>query len=335
MKEDRLEYALRTVSARRNYAETQNRERVEEVGSRIPEIAEINRQLFRTGRDLMQIIRSGQDISQKIEDLRQQNMQAQEMIRQLLVQHGYPQDYLEMHYTCEKCQDTGYYGGTFCTCVTDLAAKQAVKELNQSVQFESCSFSNFSLSYYQGQHTETGGNCYAAMERVLFFCREYASHFTLSSSSILMFGKTGLGKTHLSLAIANEVLQKGFSVLYDSVINFLRQVEKEHFGREEKGTDTLEMLLSCDLLILDDLGTEFRSQFYQSAVYNIVNTRMNRKKPTIISTNMDYDGISYQYDERITSRIFTTYTCLQFVGTDVRVLKKQQEQQRGKTDSMR
>ena len=95
------------------------------------------------------------------------------------------------------------------------------------------------------------------------------------------------------------------------------------------------MLLSCDLLILDDLGTEFRSQFYQSAVYNIVNTRMNRKKPTIISTNMDYDGISYQYDERITSRIFTTYTCLQFVGTDVRVLKKQQEQQRGKSDSMR
>ena len=145
-----------------------------------------------------------------------------------------------------------------------------------------------------------------------------------------MYGKTGLGKTHLSLAIANEVLKKGFSVLYDSVINFLRQVEKEHFGRETRNSDTLELLLSCDLLILDDLGTEFHSQFYQSTIYNIINTRMNRKKPTIISTNLNYDEISHLYDERITSRIFTTYTIHHFVGMDVRVFKKQQEQRQRK-----
>lgn len=328
MKEEHLEHAMQIVSARRNTAMTQNRERIQEIELRIPEVVEINRQLFRTSRDLMQIIRQGGDVQRKVEALRQQNQQAQQMIRRLLEQHGYPADYLDMHYTCEKCQDTGYANGTFCSCLTELSGKLAVQELNQSVQFEQCSFSNFSLAYYNGQHTENGMSCYKAMERVLFFCQEYASHFSLASPSILMFGKTGLGKTHLSLAIANEVLKRGFSVLYDSVINFLRQIEKEHFGREEKGTDTLELLLSCDLLILDDLGTEFRSQFYQSAVYNIINTRMNRNKPTIISTNMDYDGISYHYDERITSRIFTTYTCLQFVGTDVRVLKKQQAQQK-------
>lgn len=329
MKEEQLERAMQIVATRRNDAKTQNVERIQEVEARIPAVMEINRQLFRTSRDLMQMIRTGgSNVEKRVEALRQQNRQAQQMVRELLVQNGYPEDYLEMHYTCEKCQDTGYCNGVFCTCLTDLSAKLAVQELNRSVQFESCNFSNFSLSYYAGQHTEKGANCYTAMERVLFFCREYANHFSLSAPSVLMFGKTGLGKTHLSLAIANVVLQKGFSVLYDSVINFLRQVEKEHFGRENRGTDTLELLLSCDLLILDDLGTEFRSQFYQSAVYNIINTRMNRKKPTIISTNMDYDGISYHYDERITSRIFTTYTCLQFVGTDVRVLKKQQEQQR-------
>lgn len=326
MKKEYLEHALQTVSTRRNAALTQNRERFQEIEQRIPEIVEINRQLFRTSQDLMQIIRKGGDVGTKVEALRQQNQQAQQMVRQLLVQHGYPEDYLDMHYTCEKCQDTGYANGTFCSCLTELSGKLAVQALNQSVQFEQSNFSTFSLSYYSGQHTENGMSCYTAMERVLFFCREYANHFSLDSPSILMFGKTGLGKTHLSLAIANEVLKKGFSVLYDSVINFLRQVEKEHFGKEERGTDTLELLLSCDLLILDDLGTEFRSQFYQSAVYNIINTRMNRNKPTIISTNMDYDGISYHYDERITSRIFTTYTCLQFVGTDVRVLKKQAQQ---------
>lgn len=328
MKEEHLEHAMQVVSARRNAAMTQNRERIQEIEQRIPEVTEINRQLFRTSRDLMRIIQQGGDAKTKVEALRQQNQQAQQMIRQLLTQHSYPTDYLDMHYTCEKCQDTGYANGTFCSCLTELSGKLAMQELNQSVQFEQCSFSTFSLSYYNGQHTESGTSCYTAMERILFFCREYANHFSLDSPSILMFGKTGLGKTHLSLAIANEVLKKGFSVLYDSVINFLRQVEKEHFGREERNMDTLESLLSCDLLILDDLGTEFHSQFYQSVVYNIINTRMNRNKPTIISTNMDYDGISYHYDERITSRIFTTYTCLQFVGTDVRVLKKQAHQQK-------
>ena len=143
-----------------------------------------------------------------------------------------------------------------------------------------------------------------------------------------MFGKTGRGKTHLSLAIANRVLQNGYNVLYDSAINFLRQVEKEHFGRGGSNDDTLDTLLSCDLLILDDLGTEFHKQFYQSTVYNIINTRMNRDLPTIISTNLNHNEISALYDERITSRIYTTYTCLHFVGQDVRVREKSKNAER-------
>ncbi len=330
MENNYMEQAMQRIANRRNKAKIQNEERIQEIETRIPEVIEINRQLFLTGRDLMQIIQKGENVQQRVEQLRRQNMQAQQMVQQLLVQHGYPADYLDMHYTCEKCQDTGYYQGKFCTCLTELAGKLAAKKLNQSVQFLDCSFSNFSLEYYQGLHTSNGASCYTAMERVMNYCREYARHFDTNAPSILMEGKTGLGKTHLSLAIANEVLKKGYSVLYDSVINFLRQVEKEHFGRINAGTDTLELLLSCDLLILDDLGTEFHSQFYQSSIYNIINTRMNRQKPTIISTNMDYNEISKQYEERITSRIYTTYTCLLFVGQDIRVLKKQQEQQRKK-----
>ncbi len=322
-----IERALQHIADRRMTAQVQNSERMDEIEARIPEVVEINRQLFRTGQELIQIINSGKNVEQRVDQLRQQNIQAQLLVRQLLVQRGYPADYLDMHYTCEKCQDTGYYQGQFCTCVTELAGKMAAKELNQSIRFLDCRFSNFSLDYYQGLHTPNGASCYTAMERVMHFCQAYAQQFRPDAPSILMEGKTGLGKTHLSLAIANVVLEKGYSVLYDSIINFLRQIEKEHFGRSEDGNDTLELLLSCDLLILDDLGTEFHSQFYQSTIYNIVNTRMNRQKPTIISTNMDYNEISKHYEERITSRIYTTYTCLLFVGQDVRILKKQLAQQ--------
>ncbi|MCD7959333.1 MAG: ATP-binding protein [Ruminococcus sp.] len=322
MNETHLERAMQIISNRRCTAQNDQQERIQEIEDRIPEIVEINRQLFRTSRELFQMIQNGVNVEKKVASLQQRNEQAQEMVQQLLVQNGYPTDYLKIHYTCEKCQDTGYSNNAYCSCLTNLCAKLATEELNKSVQFLTSDFSSFSLNYYQGIQTESGKSCYRAMESIYLYCKEYAHNFSLSSPSILFYGKTGLGKTHLSLAIANKVLQKGFHVLYDSVINFLRHVEKEHFGKDHNETDTLELLLSCDLLILDDLGTEFHSQFYQSTIYNIINTRMNRHKPIIISSNFDFNDISHLYEERITSRIFSTYTVHHFVGSDVRILKR-------------
>lgn len=324
MKPELLEKARSEISARRNRAHTRNDERFAEINTRIPEVAEINRQLFQTSRNLMQIIQSGENTEKRVEALRHQNQQAQLMVRSLLKANGYPEDYLDMKYTCPVCSDTGISGGKYCSCLTSLASKLAADELNQNAQVKLCSFDTFDLSYYKGHKTENGADCSRAMEMIFSFCKEYAAHFSKESPSILMFGGTGLGKTHLSLSIASAVLEKGFSVLYDSVINFLRQIENEHFGRDQSGGDTLSMLLECDLLILDDLGTEFDTPFYQSTIYNIINTRMNRSLPTIISTNMDWSGISHKYEERITSRIFATYVNHHFVGYDVRILKAQQ-----------
>lgn len=325
MKPEHIEKARAEISARRNRAKTENDRRFDEINTLIPEIAEINRQLFQTSRNLMQIINSGEDTSARLEALRRQNQQAQLMVRQLLKANNYPENYLDISYTCPKCSDTGYSGGTYCDCLTSLAAKIAAEELNKNAQVNLCSFDTFDLSFYKGHKTENGADCYRAMEIIYEFCKGYAEHFSKESPSILMFGNTGLGKTHLSLSIASAVLEKGFSVLYDSAINFLRQVENEHFGRDSSGKDTLSLLLECDLLILDDLGTEFDTQFYQSMIYNIINTRINRSLPTIISTNMDWSGISHKYDERITSRIFATYVNQHFVGYDVRILKAQKK----------
>ena len=163
MNEENLEHALRIISTRRNSARTQQEERIQEIETRIPEVVEINRQLFRTSRNLLEIIRDGGNVSEQVESLRRQNQQGQAMIRTLLEQHGYPADYLELHYTCEKCQDTGFFQGKTCSCLTELVAKLSAEKLNQSVRFEQCSFENFSLDYYKGLHTENGGSCYNAM----------------------------------------------------------------------------------------------------------------------------------------------------------------------------
>ena len=135
-----------------------------------------------------------------------------------------------------------------------------------------------------------------------------------------MLGKTGLGKTHLSLSIAEVLIKNGWNVLYDSTINYLRQIEKEHFGRDLNG-NTLQILLDADLIILDDLGSEYDTSFYVATIYNIINTRLNKNLPTIINTNLTPQELERKYDSRIVSRLFTMYTYLKFTGNDVRQIR--------------
>ena len=167
------------------------------------------------------------------------------------------------------------------------------------------------------------------MARVLRYCQQYAEGFRPDSPGIFMFGATGLGKTHLSLAIAGVVAAKGYSVAYGSVQDLLRRIENEHFGRAEDA-GTLDTLLSADLLILDDLGTEFDSPFSRSTIYNILNNRISASKPLILSTNLLPEEIEGKYTPRIVSRLFTQLVQMRFIGRDVRQLRRQREVERRK-----
>lgn len=317
MDRELFDKAQSIMTDRRTRAVTENEMRIQEINEKIPEIREINNMIYNTGKELIKIITSGSkaDIDAKIEQLKQYNLGAQAMSRNTLVQHGYPQDYLDIHYQCPKCQDTGYIRGEFCDCFKKLCGSLSASELNKNAQLKLSSFDTFSLSFYRGED-------YVTMERILSFAKRYAENFSENSESILMFGKTGLGKTHLSLAIANKVLEKGYSVIYDSIINILRKIEREHFSREHS-MEMMNLVMDTELLILDDLGTEYETPFYSSTVYNIINTRLNSGKPTIISTNLDYSGIRRRYDERVVSRITAVYTCMEFKGEDVRFQLKQ------------
>lgn len=317
-----LNRAIDIINQRRNNAKLVNNMHFDEVNEKIPEIGEINSQLAKTGLELLNVIKSGEDVSGKLQSMKEKNLQAQALIRRLLQQNGYPPDYLEIRYTCEKCADNGFTGNKMCSCLKNLTAKLSTESMNEDSQINLCSFDTFSLNYYRGDNAEETADYRETMSRILRYCKIYASGFSLSSRNILMFGKTGLGKTHLSLAIANEVMQNGFNVLYDSAVNYLRKIEREHFGRDSGNVDTLEMLLSADLLILDDLGSEYDTPFYISTMYNIINTRINRGIPTIISTNLNHEGIQEKYDDRIVSRLFAVYDCLEFAGKDIRLIKR-------------
>ena len=322
MNEQLFQQALLSVQSRRMQAQSENDRRHREINAKIPQIAEINSQLAQTSARLFAMMRDGKANEEQIEQLRRENLEAQKICAQLLTANGYPADYLEIRYQCEKCNDTGYYQGRYCPCLEQAIAAAAIRSMNRSAQLELASFEQFSLEYYRGR-TVNGEDCYDMMRRILSACQSYAAQFSRKSPSLLFYGGTGLGKTHLSLAIAHDVMLAGFDVIYDSIINLLGKVESEHFGRSKDAeADTLDLLLNVDLLILDDLGTEYTSPFYVSTIYNIINTRINRALPTIISTNLDFIGIQRRYEERLVSRLFTMYEPKHFIGEDVRLLKK-------------
>lgn len=317
------EQAENEIKARRMKSENDLNRRVSEVEEKIPEIAEIRRQLSGTSVELSKLIlKKDGDFRRNFEKIKEQNLQGQEMIKNLLKSGGYREDYLEPEYQCKLCRDKGYTETGRCECFEKVLNRLAVEKLNREANMPDCDFGHFSLSYYNGK-TEGGLDCRTKMEQNLNFCREYAESFTPNSSSLFLIGKTGLGKTHISLAIAKRVTERGYTAAYGSLLNYLRIIEKEHFGRSENPeNDTIQVLINTDLLILDDLGSEFRTSFYESAVYNIINSRINLGLPTIISSNLSIDELQKNYNDRIISRIFGVFDTLMFVGEDVRQIKR-------------
>lgn len=220
---------------------------------------------------------------------------------------------------CANCDDTGYIGGIkLCDCVKKRAKELSLSALSAEMPIASCRFDNFDLKYYKSNEDK------AAMKKIYTYCKKYADEFSTSSNSLLFFGGTGLGKTHLSLAVAGTALEKGFGVVYSPAQNLLQKLEKEHFSYSAE-TPFQDDVLECDLLIIDDLGAEFGTSFTLSLVYTIINTRLLSNKPTLISTNLSMEELADRYTPRVASRIFGCYDIKRFVGGDIRQQKRLEE----------
>lgn len=226
----------------------------------------------------------------------------------------------EIVFDCPICSDTGYVNGKICSCIKEATKKLAFQELSRNMPIYESRFDNFNLNYYPDTEDDSGVNPKKRITAIFKLCKDYVKDFSpVSSQNLLFMGDSGLGKTHLTLAIVSGVIEKGFNVIYGSAYNLFSAVENEHFS-SEKG-DSYENMLDCDLLVIDDLGTEFSTSFTQSTLYGLVNSRILSGKPTIINTNLSMAEIEKRYSPRISSRFIGNYTAKKFIGFDIRQIK--------------
>ena len=318
-----LRLAQERYETDRSIREAEQAARREAIYTRRPRLREIDEELRRTtSRVLAAALRRGQDPLAEIQRLKAQNLSLQEERKGLLAELGLTEDDLENTPRCALCGDTGYRGGEMCRCLKTYYVEEERRELSKLLDLGGQSFDTFDTDWYDGQRAP--GKTKSArehMEWVYDTCVEYAHNFGKRPANLLLFGRPGLGKTHLSAAIAREVSGKGYSVVYDTAGHVFERFEAQKFGRDEADRD-VERVLNCDLLILDDLGTEMTTTFVQSALYQMINSRLLEKKSTIVSTNLMPEALSQRYSPQIASRIEGEYQLLPFVGEDIRALKK-------------
>ncbi len=299
--------------------------RYNEIREKLPEAAALFSRLSETTDRLVKIIIAHpENIKEQIEQLKNENLEMQDRLAETLTKNGYPADYLDEIYTCKICKDTGLDEKGRCKCFNDVLKQIAARELSRSLPIGLTCFESFNLKYYSDTPKPelNGWSVRNIMQKNYEYCKDYAENFILPYDSIFMTGGTGLGKTHLSLSIAKKVTELGFSVVYGSVPDLLRKIENAHFNRREDENDVFYTIKDCDLLVLDDLGAEFDSPFYVSCLYDIINTRLNFGRPTIVNSNFSTAEIKKRYSDRIASRLLSM-KCLLFSGEDIRVQLKQ------------
>lgn len=307
-----------------NQAEHQRR--LSLVYARVPEIQRMDETMRRQMTELVRLtISHPVDLKERLAALEKDNLDIQMRRAELLVENGWPVEYLDDIYSCPKCRDSGVYEGGVCSCLEKLYNKELTKELGTLLQHGDESFERFDLNYYDA--APVGGvSPRETMTMVLGACRKFADNFPAVSANLLFQGGTGLGKTYLSACIARVVAAKGYSVCYDSAAAALEAFEVQKFSRDpeagEAANARVRRMLDCDLMILDDLGTEMISSISTSALYTLLNTRLVNGKKIIISTNCSDEELQKKYTPQIYSRIKGEFLRLPFVGRDIRLIRK-------------
>jgi len=294
---------------------------------RQPRLARLDRELQGTMSQLVAAaLRKGEDPAAAIRSIREKNLDLQKERAVLLGAIGLPEDALDDKPACPACKDTGWQGTSMCTCLKKLCAQEQIRELSKLLNLGEQSFDSFRMDYYgTSPWPGRGASPRENMELVHEVCLNYARKFgRFYFKNLFLSGAPGLGKTFLSACIARTVSEAGHSVVYDTAGNVFARFEEQKFARDLDAKDETRRYLNCDLLILDDLGCELTTQFVQSALYTLVNTRLAAGLHTVISSNLSMDEVSHRYSPQIASRLAGEYHVLHFFGNDIRLQKKNQ-----------
>ncbi len=315
---DMYSRAERILERKRERAEMAADSRRDKIIKELPEIANIQSELYKVGLEISKLFLYEGAREAKVNELHDRSSALIAKRNTILVSNGYSENALEPEFECKACNDKGYIDGRRCACHVKLLKELMREEVSRFAPLDDCTFDNFDTNYYGTTPDEDGVIPKERAYKILEFSRRYAQSFSRESKNLLFLGSTGLGKTHLSLAIANVVINRGFSVCYGTSHNICEDIRAELFRRDENVTYSNAKVLSSELLIIDDLGTEINNQYNIATIYNIINTRILAKLPTIISTNYDYDELLDKYDQRITSRLSGEFTQLLLIGEDIR-----------------
>ena len=314
-----LTRARAALAQRRADRESELNARNQAVYAKVPRIREIDMLLRQSMAKAAQAaFLKGGDAAAAMEAVKQENL-ALQAERKALLEANFPANWLE-DIRCPQCGDTGYMGSTMCHCLKALCILEQRKELG-AIFGGNERFDTFRLDYYSDRiDPKFRVAPRAVMEKTLHYCQDYARHFD-GTGNLLMTGFTGLGKTHLALAIGRAVAEQGCSVCYESAAGLFAKLEKAKFYPGEEALREAKKLEDCDLLIIDDLGTEMPGQFVTAALYALLNQRLMGNRAMIITTNLNVEEAGQRYSPQIASRLYGEFYRLTFLGEDIRVMK--------------
>lgn len=306
---DTMTKVYEELHRRRETAIKESAERTRECEEKIPELAEINKIFGSTGLRMFDAA-FYPDNRERIAAIKSESKELKKKKADILVSHGYPADYDSTKWTCPECKDTGDRQFKPCRCKLELMELARIESSGLGKVMREQSFDNFSLDFYSEDCRE---QIAGHRDRL----REWSENFA-GEGNFILTGTTGLGKTHLSTSVAKAVIHCGYSVVYTTADEFFGAFQAQRFGSGHAGDGTTERFEKCDLLIIDDLGTEVTNKFVISCLYNVINSRINNARATLISTNLDGRELQDRYEERTASRIFGNYVALKFSGKDIR-----------------